>query len=339
MITSVKSSQEHHEPYSRAQPNYSQGNHRETVARQTPDFRFKFKHLTLAVLLATTLLKWSGQARASSTSGPLLSPSDSIQAKPIRQSVCSVSLAQRIDEVLNNRHGSRSRWGILVETLNNHRVLYSHNADQYFIPASNIKLLTTVAALHTWNSQQQVRNHPLYRWVEVVNLYSNNGYADALLKSLGGPSAAQQILAQAGIDPLRYRLIDGSGLSRLNMAQPSIFIKTLRVIQQSPDWQTFYESLPVAGVKGTLRYRLANPVVKGKVHAKTGTLRGVRALSGYMNHTNYGPLVFSILANETHASGHTLLQTIDEIVVRLAQHHPCPETLESGITGNKDHPH
>lgn len=258
---------------------------------------------------------------------------------PIRQSACSVGLANRIDEVLNTPHVGRRRWGILVETLDSQRVLYSHNADQYFIPASNIKLLTTVAALHTWSSQHRVRNHPLHQWVEVINLYSNNGYADALLRSLGGPSATQQTLARAGIDPLRYRLVDGSGLSRFNMAQPTIFIKSLRVIQQSPEWQTFYKSLPVSGVKGTLRYRLVDPIVKGKVHAKTGTLRGVRALSGYMTHKDYGPLVFSILANEAHASGHTLVQTIDEIVVRLAQHRPCPETIESSATGGDPRPH
>ena len=327
-------SQEHRDPDSRPQPNGAHGSHSDIVIRQTPGFfRVKFKQLTLTVLLATTLLAWSGQARASSPSKPVPSPSNSIKTTPIRQSACSVRLARRIDEVLNNPHVGRRRWGILVETLDSKRVLYSHNADQYFIPASNIKLLTTVAALHTWDSQYRVRNRPLHQWVEVVNLYSNNGYADALLRSLGGPSAAQQTLAQAGIDPLRYRLIDGSGLSHFNMAQPSTFIKTLRVMQQSPDWQTFYESLPVSGVKGTLRYRLADPAVKGKVHAKTGTLRGVRALSGYLNHKDYGPLVFSILANETHASGHKLVQAIDEIVVQLAQHRPCPGTTEGGTAG------
>ena len=339
MITSQNSSQEHQDPDSRPQPNGSHGSHSETVARQIPDFRLKFQHLTFTVLLVATQMVWSGQARASSPSRPVSPPSETIQTTPIRQNACSVSLAQSLDEVLNNRHVGRSRWGILVETLNGQKVLYSHNADQYFIPASNIKLLTTVAALRTWNSQQRVWNRPLHRWVEVVNLYSDNGYADALLRTLGGPSAAQQTLALAGIDPLSYRLIDGSGLSRFNMAQPSIFIKTLRVIHQSPDWQTFYQSLPVAGVKGTLRYRLADPLVKGKVHAKTGTLWGVRALSGYMNHMDYGPLVFSILANEAHASGHTLLQTIDEIVVRVAQHRPCSETIERVTTEDKDHSH
>ncbi len=59
------------------------------------------------------------------------------------------------------------------------------------------------------------------------------------------------------------------------------------------------------------------------VHAKTGTLRGVRALSGYMDHPEYGVLVFSILVNQPNQPGSSLVRAIDEIVLRLNMINSC----------------
>ena len=85
----------------------------------------------------------------------------------------------------------------------------------------------------------------------------------------------------------------------------------------------FYSSLPVAGVSGTLRHRFQNTSIQGQLRAKTGTLRGVRALSGFLNHPDYDMLIFSILVNQPNQSGEVLIGAIDEIVMRLSQLTSC----------------
>lgn len=60
---------------------------------------------------------------------------------------CPANLASAIEAIINRPDLARSNWGILFQPLNSDSILYSLNADKYFIPASNVKLLTTAAAL------------------------------------------------------------------------------------------------------------------------------------------------------------------------------------------------
>jgi D-alanyl-D-alanine carboxypeptidase/D-alanyl-D-alanine-endopeptidase (penicillin-binding protein 4) len=144
-----------------------------------------------------------------------------------------------------------------------------------------------------------------------------------LLRHLGGSQSARQALTQLGVDPNGYRLADGSGLSRQNLATPRVLVDTLRAMYYAPAKDTFYASLPVAGVSGTLRNRMRQTPAQGLVLAKTGTLRGVRALSGYLNNPRYGTLVFSILANQPGYSGQALVRGIDDVVLQLTMLTDC----------------
>jgi D-alanyl-D-alanine carboxypeptidase/D-alanyl-D-alanine-endopeptidase (penicillin-binding protein 4) len=126
-----------------------------------------------------------------------------------------------------------------------------------------------------------------------------------------------------GVSPNGFRQVDGSGLSRRNVATPRSLVTTLRAMYYTPARDMFYASLPVAGVTGTLRNRMKSTAAQGTVHAKTGTLRGVRALSGYMNHPYFGMVVFSVLANNPNVSGSALISSIDKIVLQLTTTRPC----------------
>jgi D-alanyl-D-alanine carboxypeptidase/D-alanyl-D-alanine-endopeptidase (penicillin-binding protein 4) len=202
--------------------------------------------------------------------------------------------------------------------------IYHYNADLALIPASNIKILTTAAALQKLDPQTPIRsNKSLREWVNVTNLRSNNFYADTLLKHIGGSTVVKQELSRLGVNPSSFYLADGSGLSRRNVATPRALVETLRAMYSAPNRDIFYASLPTAGMSGTLRNRLKQTPVQGTVHAKTGTLRGVRALSGYMEHQEYGTLVFSILVNQPNQSGTSLVRAIDDIVLRLNMVTPC----------------
>ncbi|MBE9129088.1 MULTISPECIES: D-alanyl-D-alanine carboxypeptidase/D-alanyl-D-alanine-endopeptidase [unclassified Coleofasciculus] len=71
--------------------------------------------------------------------------------------LCPTNLPQAIEAIANRAEFRYSRWGILIQPLFSNTTLYSHDADRYFIPASNVKLLTTAAALYRLGSDFRIR--------------------------------------------------------------------------------------------------------------------------------------------------------------------------------------
>ena len=169
-----------------------------------------------------------------------------------------------------------------------------------------------------------------------TNQQSNNLYAEVLLRSLGAISALQnqnsdqiglsvvkQTLTEIGVDPESYVLVDGSGLSRKNLVSPEALVQTLKGMAQSPNASTYLASLPIAGISGTLGHRFRDTPAQGNLRAKTGTISGVSALSGYLNIPDYQPLVFSIIVNQSNQPVTTLRQGIDEIALLLTRLRSC----------------
>ena len=233
------------------------------------------------------------------------------------------ALDTKVDPIIRQPTFEDGNWGIIVASLDSGEWLYSHRSDDYFIPASNIKLLTTAAALNTLQFSTSELLTAFYDWIYVTNQDSNNRYADALLRRLGGAASVATALEPLGISTDSYRQVDGSGLSRQNIAKPTVFVETLAAMTAVPERDIFYYSLPVAGYSGTLKNRFHDTSAQGIVRAKTGTLRGVRALSGYMDHPTKGKLVFSIMVNQPGQSGWTMLNAIDQIVVAMSETERC----------------
>lgn len=181
-----------------------------------------------------------------------------------------------------------------------------------------------------------VQSPPLSELIAETNINSNNLYAEALLKALAtktsqrnqstagtGLKVMKSTLSQIGVDPNSYRLVDGSGLSRKDLISPQALVQTLQGMAKSPYASVFRASLPVAGKNGTLKYRFKDMAPQGLVQAKTGTMTGVITLAGYVNAPNYGPMVFSIMVNQTEQPIRTVRSAIDEIVVHLSQLKRC----------------
>jgi len=280
---------------------------------------------TLAIAATATLvaspLLLPARARATEADTAVLTQTI---AAPRPNTFCDASLEPAIQAIVDRGGLAQGRWGIRVETLDGRKVLYSRNAEQFFIPASNIKLFTTAGALQMYHPDSPIRSSTLGAWVRTINQQSNNGMADALLRSIGGPAAVREALARIGVPANSYRQADGSGLSRQNAVSPIATIAVLRSMYSAAGKEVFFSSLPIAGQSGTLRSRFRGTPAQGRVHAKTGTLRGVRALSGYLEHPEYGPLVFSIYANHP-GQGQSLVTAIDQVVIRLTQVRPCEQ--------------
>ncbi len=142
---------------------------------------------------------------------------------------------------------------------------------------------------------------------------SQNMFAEALLKRAGyewakrrgapdpqgswrlGGEAVMDMLRRAGIETHGLVVADGSGLSRLNACTARQLAALLAWTYRQPFGPLLHDSLAVAGVDGSLRKRLKD--ADGRVHAKTGTMRGIRALAGYVD-SDAGPrYAFAVVFN------------------------------------------
>lgn len=177
---------------------------------------------------------------------------------------------------------------------------------------------------------------PLSQIIEVVNKESHNLYAEQVFKTIAAfhpvnkknltPGSAEMavermklVLAEAGVDTSRIQIMDGSGLSRQNLASPRDVVSLLRYMWEHPDpdvSSAFYASLPVGGRDGSLAYRFSTGPARGKVHAKTGTVSNVSALSGYVITTNGTPLAFSLLCNH-YTTRTRLIRNIQDAIVNV----------------------
>lgn len=163
------------------------------------------------------------------------------------------------------------------------------------------------------------------RLVDRINQESHNYSAEMVYQALGGSDNPQlaRYLTDLGVDPTRVVMVDGSGLSRQNWITPGALGQLLLTMARTPVATEFRRSLPVAGQTGTLRHRFQNTPGQGQIQAKTGTLRGVTALSGYMNPPNFEPLVFSIILNQGGTPSPELRAGVDQLALLLMGLRQC----------------
>lgn len=130
----------------------------------------------------------------------------------------------------------------------------------------------------------------------VIHKRSQNLHAELVLRVLGaevggegslagGARAIRRFLAASGLPQSPLTIADGSGLSHDNRVSARLLARSLDSIRRADYFTLYRDSLPIAGVDGTLRKRFRHSdvrVLKEKVFAKTGFIRGVSALSGYV---------------------------------------------------------
>ncbi len=166
---------------------------------------------------------------------------------------------------------------------------------------------------------------PLGLDISVINKVSQNLHAEMLLRLLGrekGSSAStagglevlRSFLTQAGLLPEEYAFYDGSGLSRQNLVSPRATVKLLRYAAKQSWGAEYIDSLPHAGVDGTLAARFEALPAAAILQAKTGSLDHVNALSGYLTTSHGQRLAFSIFGNNNTLASQQANDLIDEIV-------------------------
>lgn len=169
---------------------------------------------------------------------------------------------------------------------------------------------------------------PLIEDVRVTNKVSENLHAELALRLIGklggmspsfegGDAALKQFLLQAGLKEDEFFFLDGSGLSRRDLVTPAAVVQLLMYARRQPWGAAYQESLPVSGVDGSLSERFLNTPAGALIHAKTGSLSHVNALSGYGETKSGRRFVFSILCNNHNLPSAKVLAAIDAIVQAL----------------------
>jgi len=170
---------------------------------------------------------------------------------------------------------------------------------------------------------------PLGQDITIIDKVSQNLHAELVLRLLGkihgrdgsfaeGARVVRQFITGIGVDDNDFFLYDGSGMSMDDRVAPRVYTKLLTYAARQPWGQAWRETLPVAGVDGTLNNRFKNSPLKGKLWAKTGTLNESDALSGYLTTATGKTLAFSIMVNG-HRPGSTVeTQAIDRICEAIA---------------------
>jgi D-alanyl-D-alanine carboxypeptidase/D-alanyl-D-alanine-endopeptidase (penicillin-binding protein 4) len=190
--------------------------------------------------------------------------------------------------------------------------------------------LPTVAA--PLKSRKVLATHisvPVAQDVTVINKTSQNLHAELLLRLLGkvhgtegsfaqGARVVRQFLAGAGVEDGDFYLYDGSGMSPDDRIAPRALTQLLAYAARQPWGPAWRETLPVAGVDGTLASRFRNSALKGRLWAKTGTSNEVNALSGYLTAASGKTLAFSILVNGRRPGSEAEVKAIDRIAEAIA---------------------
>jgi len=170
---------------------------------------------------------------------------------------------------------------------------------------------------------------PVAQDITVINKVSQNLHAELLLRLLGkvhgtdgsfaqGTRVVRQFLVGAGLDDNDFFFYDGSGMSPNDRMAPRAFTQLLAYAARQPWGQAWRETLPVAGVDGTLSGRFTTSPLKSRLWAKTGTHEEANALSGYLTTATGKTLVFSILVNGHRPGSDGEVEAIDRIAETIA---------------------
>lgn len=173
------------------------------------------------------------------------------------------------------------------------------------------------------------RSISLKELVRETNKNSNNYFAEQLIKTIGyknynlgsvenGLKACRDLFNDMGVNLDYMYMVDGSGLSRLNLVTPRHIINLLSHMYKSEVFDTFYNSLPIAGIDGSLAARMRRTSAENNVHGKPGYNTGVSALSGYVKTREGEPIAFCMLVNNYLVPSALATYIQDLVCIRLS---------------------
>lgn len=156
-----------------------------------------------------------------------------------------------------------------------------------------------------------------------TNQRSVNLYAEGLLRQVGyhrygfgsyenGLKVLDSLNSSWGVGPVQ--IVDGSGLSKANNISARQFVNLLNEQINTDYFPWFYGSLPIAGQSGTVKSLCAGQIGAGRIHAKSGSIDGIKAYAGYIESLEGHMICFAIIANHPTLSGTQLSKKMEPLL-------------------------
>ncbi|MDR1881581.1 MAG: D-alanyl-D-alanine carboxypeptidase/D-alanyl-D-alanine-endopeptidase [Prevotella sp.] len=175
------------------------------------------------------------------------------------------------------------------------------------------------------------QSFPLKDIIKDTNVRSNNHYAEHLIRTVGrakttdiyscpldaGIAETKKLWEARGLDTGALAMFDGSGLAPSNAVSPAFMCDLLAYMQTKSKYaDIFLESLPKAGVDGTVSSRLKGTRLAGKISMKSGSIYGVQCFAGYYTDGDR-KYVFTIMVNNFSGPRSQITQAIDNLLLSM----------------------
>ena len=193
--------------------------------------------------------------------------------------------------------------------------------ENWFLEKTNYKDLTLLT---------QTDGASIGEIIQWTNHKSINLFAEGLLNILGyaanGDGSNQHGLEQIGkfteqfITSEGLTLYDGSGLSEKNRISANHFIDLLTFIYKSEHFEEFFNSLPIAGESGTIKWLCEKGSGKGRIHAKSGTLKKVKSYAGYVDSKSGKRLAFAFTVNDFSCANYEIVKYMEPVLNAMAEY-------------------
>lgn len=168
-----------------------------------------------------------------------------------------------------------------------------------------------------------------YTIAQYTNLTSNNIYAESIFKYLGyakyglgsfnnGSRAVMEWFNEKGLEAGGIKVVDGSGLSRLNRTTTDFLCRYLTAMSREPFYNDFLQSLAKVGESGTAKNLLPGLPMGITVRVKTGTMDGVKSYAGYVITPHGQTLAFAIVSNGHDCSERAVTDKLNKILYKIA---------------------
>ncbi|MFW5735684.1 MAG: D-alanyl-D-alanine carboxypeptidase/D-alanyl-D-alanine-endopeptidase [Oceanidesulfovibrio sp.] len=169
---------------------------------------------------------------------------------------------------------------------------------------------------------------PLSALATYTNRESHNFYAEQLLKTMGavkmnlgtaraGAEAVMSWAATMGVDRGSLVMVDGSGLSRKNLVSPRAMVAMLGSMRNAPAFESFYETMPVAGCHGSLANRMCGTLAENVARAKVGYVTHDISLAGYTRNQGGEWYAYALFVNNHAGAVRDAKAMQDAIVIAL----------------------
>lgn len=207
----------------------------------------------------------------------------------------------------------------LAETLANHFLKNGIKINNYTTSRLSKTNYTEGTVFYTHKSPT------LSSIIKVINNKSNNHYSEHLIRAIGqindtqanplstGVEQVQKLWKSKGLDTDGLFMYDGCGLAPSNAINSGLMVD---ILDQMKDNQAFTNSLPKAGVEGTVRYFLKGTKLEGKVIVKSGSIGKVQCFAGYYINGSE-KYAFTVMVNNFNGSHRNTVKAIENLLVNI----------------------